>query len=589
MFEIDFYTNDKDPSYVDKSNGITIRLTLLGTLKNSTSIINPIIIIEFDGINSIFVVDDDNKMVVDDDNNNVSETYRMYNFVSFNYAYIKEFGRYYYIVDIISVRNNVWEIHMTCDVLMSFKNEILGLNSIIARNQADYDPMLVDNLIECKYDYDYEYVEVAGFACNNTIPYVEGGSLTVQHSYRKFNDDTMYAICVLDATSSRSSSRYGVNSNMSNIYILDHYSYSTVVLTLTSPDYLASLITLFESKAKNILYTAVVPYNRDMLSTFAMEEVNKIDVGVGSISLNEDDVAYKYREGECRVDCLTFCQDFTYYHDRPDNSIFTPIRIEPYFYNFMDYSPYTTIEMFLPYLGYVELDPHLIIGKDFYIIYVISPLTLECEILLSYEPIYPDKGVTDMTVVDGINVVQSWKTTIGTTLPFGESGINEMMKSLTGAALSIATKGATSAISRSGDIEKASMIKKRRKKGDAFRSRLLLQDVKTNKNVSDMTTLGDTLSSLLGSTPQSHISSQGNSSTSMAISNTVSFRIRRVKTNIPSMYNDMYGRPLLQKRKLRDVHGFTVVDSLRMYNFTKATIDEIEEIEELLKSGVILP
>lgn len=46
------------------------------------------------------------------------------NLTQYNYMYISSFGRYYYITDIISVRNGLWEVRGKVDVLMSFKNGI---------------------------------------------------------------------------------------------------------------------------------------------------------------------------------------------------------------------------------------------------------------------------------------------------------------------------------------------------------------------------------------------------------------------------------------------------------------------------------
>lgn len=57
------------------------------------------------------------------------------NIAGYNYCYIPEFGRYYYIVDITSVLTRVWEVSMRCDVLMSYKDEIQGLNVILNNTQ----------------------------------------------------------------------------------------------------------------------------------------------------------------------------------------------------------------------------------------------------------------------------------------------------------------------------------------------------------------------------------------------------------------------------------------------------------------------
>lgn len=67
------------------------------------------------------------------------------NIAGYNYCYIPEFGRYYYIVDITSVRTNAWEVSMRCDVLMSYSAQIKSLRPIIERDETGQSAGLVDN------------------------------------------------------------------------------------------------------------------------------------------------------------------------------------------------------------------------------------------------------------------------------------------------------------------------------------------------------------------------------------------------------------------------------------------------------------
>lgn len=85
---------------------LTDEKQLSGELRNQTSVLNPSIRIE--------------------SADNIS---------TYNYAYIQEFGRYYYITDIVSVRTNCWIVSLRCDVLMSYKDEIQGLNVILNNTQ----------------------------------------------------------------------------------------------------------------------------------------------------------------------------------------------------------------------------------------------------------------------------------------------------------------------------------------------------------------------------------------------------------------------------------------------------------------------
>ena len=54
---------------------------------------------------------------------------------------------------------------------------------------------------------------------------------------------------------------------------------------------------------------------------------------------------------------------------------FGSVSIDPYYYDFRDYEPYTTIDLYLPLCGTVRLDPALYIGHTLYIEYDFDPAT----------------------------------------------------------------------------------------------------------------------------------------------------------------------------------------------------------------------
>ena len=53
----------------------------------------------------------------------------------YNYMYIADFGKYYFINDIISVRTGLWLVTASIDVLESYKSEILSLDVILASTE----------------------------------------------------------------------------------------------------------------------------------------------------------------------------------------------------------------------------------------------------------------------------------------------------------------------------------------------------------------------------------------------------------------------------------------------------------------------
>ena len=57
----------------------------------------------------------------------------------FNYVYIEEFKRYYYVKDIVQYRQNMWVCQLKVDVLMSYRDSILEFNGLVSRlNDSDY-------------------------------------------------------------------------------------------------------------------------------------------------------------------------------------------------------------------------------------------------------------------------------------------------------------------------------------------------------------------------------------------------------------------------------------------------------------------
>lgn len=61
-----------------------------------------------------------------------------------NYIYVQEFQRYYYITNIVSVNNTLWELHCHVDVLMSYADQIAEQVAVVSRQERKYNLMLDD-------------------------------------------------------------------------------------------------------------------------------------------------------------------------------------------------------------------------------------------------------------------------------------------------------------------------------------------------------------------------------------------------------------------------------------------------------------
>ena len=125
---------------LDKGGYLTLVSTLTGSLRSGTDLVDPEIVVELDTL------------------------------PSFNYVYITEFNRYYFVTDIGSMATKLWSIKLHCDVLYSHRAQILELECEIDRNEFDYDLMLVDNERKLDSDYELEIIENTRTDFEFTLP-----------------------------------------------------------------------------------------------------------------------------------------------------------------------------------------------------------------------------------------------------------------------------------------------------------------------------------------------------------------------------------------------------------------------------------
>lgn len=65
-----------------------------------------------------------------------------------NYGYIPKFKRFYYVTNVTSVRQDVWEIALKCDVLMSFRDDIIEHKVIFNHSEKTYNLYLNDGTLQ---------------------------------------------------------------------------------------------------------------------------------------------------------------------------------------------------------------------------------------------------------------------------------------------------------------------------------------------------------------------------------------------------------------------------------------------------------
>lgn len=121
--QITLYTCTSDHRTIDKSASLSPASVFIdgsasanGTLKNPCSITDPVITCEVLNAGA----------------------------VNFNYMYVHEFRRYYFVTDIVILQNNLVEIHAHVDVLQSFKSAIKNSRGFVSRREQNLEPFVAD-------------------------------------------------------------------------------------------------------------------------------------------------------------------------------------------------------------------------------------------------------------------------------------------------------------------------------------------------------------------------------------------------------------------------------------------------------------
>ena len=205
------------------------------------------------------------------------------------------------------------------------------------------------------------------------------------------------------------------------------------------------------------------------------------------------------------------------------------IAINEHYHNFLDYAPYTNIILYLPYIGFKELDTTLVMNKTLQIIYTVDAITGGC-----LAQVY-------------VNSVRLYEFTgnVGIDIPITASNRAQVEAGYIQAGV-----GAT-ASALGGNV-------------------------------------GSAVTSLLNSaTSQYHYSSTGNPSPMCVASTNRTCYVILDRPNYQNLkaFNHTRGRKCYLSKTISTLKGFTICDSNIDLSGINATQSELEELKEILSSG----
>ena len=145
---LELMNTSADKRYLSKSTSLIKKVTC--KIKEGTSIINPTVVIE--------------KM-------SASHIRKC------NYAHISDFGRYYFINDIVETTANRLEISMHVDVLKTYSSQIRGISTLILRQENVYSPYYEDKeaLVRVNRFREKKNIGTVGGSDNNYYLTVNNG------------------------------------------------------------------------------------------------------------------------------------------------------------------------------------------------------------------------------------------------------------------------------------------------------------------------------------------------------------------------------------------------------------------------------
>lgn len=240
------------------------------------------------------------------------------------------------------------------------------------------------------------------------------------------------------------------------------------------------------------------------------------------------------------------------------------LSITRQFNNFLDFAPYTKLEIFLPYIGYETLDTDLVMDKTINVKYAVD--------------LYSGKCTAFITTTDGTDtcLIMTREGQIGMPIQIAGGSGAELSRNMlrtglsaTAGAASLATGAIAAGASDSG-----------------------------GKTPSVVQTIGGSVGYLAGTSSAAIGAGQypiHKGGSTVALNSFYApqkcFIIRTTpKAAEPLTYAHNVGYPSGKTATLGDLTGYTVVDSVHVEGagFASATAEERNEVERFLKMGVIL-
>ena len=265
------------------------------------------------------------------------------------------------------------------------------------------------------------------------------------------------------------------------------------------------------------------------------------------------------------------------------------IFLSEYWGNFLDYSPHTQMQLYLPWgTGFVHIDPNDIINANSNSSWTgTGILGIKTNVDLS-------RGICVHNVIANNTVIGSYSGSCGRQIPITGSDYASKQVAMAGAAIGAMVAGGISAgmgsqaASTGQNIfgEPSSDINRRYMTKSSVKADMFGSEVSAVGRMAMRPAIASAAALAVSPPSVSRSGSFQEGAGSLSIQQPYLI-ISRPKMSMPQNYGHMYGYPSNISATLSSLSGYTEVGNIHLEGIY-ATSEELNEIESLLKSGVLL-
>ena len=501
---------------------------------------------------------------------------------TFNYVFLNMFGRYYFVDSIECVRNGLYRVYCSIDVLMSYNEQLPDLEVYVTRQENNINLEIPDMKLPIQSNVEY-------ILDNPYVNFHSGIGFPVSRDLKAY----YYALTVVSV------SPYYKTSEQYRDVVPTVYNKTSVTLLLTaetldvvinkilgSTDVVTNIKSLWNDSSDAFI----------SLKQFPWDLVNALNIP--STNANKWLIGSKIIDFEQGIRGVTLTDKEKVFFERPCGSY----KFVRKYNDWRDFKPYTKISLYIPFVGWVELDNEEIYsdkyqGADIYFKYVIDLISGD-GIFQIYNYIQNDVAIPEPDTYEKkyiyINIIAQYSCNPCDNVLISNSNHLEMLRKGISLGTNLLSSGVSAMVTGGANLEMANAMNMKQKGVNRTSKELAIDKARVRQarasNISNATNIiSDFTSGVISDSKGSKVFST-NSNGFLNLDTRTDFLIKyeRFVYKEPTGYAHILGKPSSYKGRLGDLKGYTEVGAFHLEGINGITTKEKNLLEDLLRSGIIM-